>query len=69
MTIKINRFESKIMEEQITYKTRSKKTVAIKDHQTDKYVVLVNLDESPTKNKELAERIITTVEEFILEND
>ena len=70
--IKINRFEKKEVKprthnQQIIIENNT--AILIKDHLNDNIVSLVQLNNNLEKNKELADRIITTIEEYILENE
>lgn len=70
--IKINRFEKKEVKPTVnntTVKIRNTTTILIKDHSTDQIVSLVQVADNIEKNKELADRIITAIEEYILENE
>lgn len=70
--IKINRFEKKEVKPTVnntTVQIRNTTTILIKDHSTDQIVSLVQVTDNIEKNKELADRIITAIEEYILENE
>ena len=68
--IKIDRFEKKEYEAQFdSVKVSNTATVLIKDHKNDNIVSLVQLCNNKSKNSELADRIITTIEEFVLEQE
>ena len=70
--IKINRFEKKEVKPTVnntTVQIRNTTTILIKDHSTDRIVSLVQVADNIEKNKELADRIITAIEEYILENE
>lgn len=66
--ILIRRFEPTVCQRGIKFTIDNKGVVTIKDHSTDKIVAMVNLDTDPDKNLELAEQIIDTIEEWIVEN-
>ena len=70
--IKIDRFEKR----EVKPRTHNQEVIIenntailIKDHQNDNIVSLVQLTNNIEKNKELADRIIATIEEFILEQE
>lgn len=70
--IKINRFEKKEIKPTVnntTVQIRNTTTILIKDHSTDQIVSLVQVADNIEKNKELVDRIITAIEEYILENE
>ena len=70
--IKINRFEKKEVKPNIDNNKviiRNNTTILIKDHSTDQIISLVQLTNDIEKNKDLADRIITAIEEYILENE
>ena len=70
MTLKIDRFEKKNYEADFdTVKVSNTATVLIKDHKNDTIISLVQLCNTRVKNSELADRIISTIEDFILENE
>ena len=68
MSIKINRFEIKPISHTATVKIENTNTILIKDHETDKVISFIQLSDKK-KNKELADRIILTIEDWILEQD
>lgn len=70
--IKIDRFEKR----EVKPRTNNQKiiienntAILIKDHKNDNIVSLVQLTNNITKNKELADRIIDTIEEYVLEQE
>lgn len=70
--IKIDRFEKR----EVKPRTHNREVIIenntailIKDHQNDNIVSLVQLNNNLEKNKELADRIINTIEEYILEQE
>ena len=70
--IKIDRFEKR----EVKPRTHNQEVIIenntailIKDHQNDNIVSLVQLTNNIEKNKELADRIIATIEEYILEQE
>lgn len=70
--IKIDRFEKKEVKprthnQQIIIENNT--AILIKDHQNDNIVSLVQLTNNIEKNKELADRIINTIEDYILEQE
>jgi len=70
MSLQINRFEKKEVKQNVKDTQiiiHNNTTILIKDHTTDKIISLVQLTDNITKNKELADRIITTIEEYIIE--
>ena len=70
--IKINRFEKKEVKPNINNNKviiKNNTTILIKDHSTDQIISLVQLTNDINKNKDLADRIITAIEEYILENE
>ena len=69
MVITIPRFEKKIKEVPYKISIENKRTVLIKDHKTDKFVIVVNFDETQETNSELADKIIETIEEYLDGND
>ena len=72
MSIKIDRFEKKeIIQTSAQIKIENLNTILIKDHQTDNIVSYVQLFNDKKKNKECADRVITAIEDYImeLEND
>ena len=69
--IKIDRFEKKEVKprthnQQIIIENNT--AILIKDHLNDNMISLVQLNNNLEKNKELADRIINTIEEYILED-
>lgn len=72
MSIKIDRFEPKeIKQTSANIEITNKNTILIKDHETDNIVSYIQLFNDKKKNKEVASRIIVTIEDYImeLEND
>lgn len=69
MSLQIDRFEKKDVQRGMTLRADNDFAIAIKDHSIDKIIALVNLENSTKRNGELADLIITTIEEFILENE
>lgn len=70
--IKINRFEKKEVKPTINNNKvviENNTTILIKDHSTDQIISLVQLTNDINKNKDLADRVITAIEEYILENE
>ena len=70
--IKINRFEKKEVKPTVnntTVQIRNTTTILIKDHSTDQIISLVQLTNDINKNKDLADKVITAIEEYILENE
>lgn len=70
--IKINRFEKREVKPNIDNNKviiKNNTTILIKDHSTDQIISLVQLTNDINKNKDLADRIITAIEEYILENE
>lgn len=67
--ILIPRFNATVCEKGIKFTVDSKGVVIIKDHTTDKVACVVNLDVDPDMNLELAERIIDTIEDWIVNNN
>lgn len=70
--IKIDRFEKREVKpnthnNQVIIENNT--AILIKDHQNDNIVSLVQLNNNLEKNKELADRIINTIEEYILEQE
>ena len=72
MSIQINRFEKR----EVKPRTHNQKVIIenntailIKDHQNDNIFSLVQLTNNIEKNKELADRIIDTIEDYILEQE
>lgn len=67
MSMQINRFETKTIENNYidSIKLKNKTTILIKDHKTDNIISLIQLNDNVEKNTELAEKIITTIEEYI----
>ncbi len=63
MRIQINRFEV------VDIDNRSGNKVGIKDHATDKTVVLLNMFEKKEDNVSLAEDIISVIENHLAESD
>ena len=70
--IKIDRFEKR----EVKPRTHNQEVIIenntailIKDHQNDNIVSLVQLTNNIEKNKELADRIIATIEDYILEQE
>ena len=68
MTFKIDRFEVKEVGKTGTVQVENLNTVLIKDHADDNIISLVKLFNDKKKNKALAEEIINTIENFIVEN-
>lgn len=72
MSIQIDRFEKKEVKANINNNSvtiKNNTTILIKDHETDQIISLIQLTNNINKNKELADRIINTIEEYILEQD
>ena len=69
MVMTIPRFEKKKIEVPYTIKIENKRSIFIKDHTTDNYVVVVNFESTQEKNSELADKIIETIEEYLDGND
>lgn len=72
MSIQINRFEKREVKPNIDNNKviiKNNTTILIKDHSTDQIISLVQLTNDINKNKDLADRIITAIEEYILENE
>lgn len=70
--IKINRFEKKEVKPSVNNSKvliKNNTTILIKDHLTDQIISLVQLTDNIDKNKELADRIIGAIEEYILEEE
>lgn len=72
MSLQINRFEKKevkrnVKDTQVIIHNNT--TILIKDHTTDQIVSMIQLTDDITKNKELADRIINAIEEYILEEE
>lgn len=70
--IKINRFEKREVKPNIDNNKviiKNNTTILIKDHSTDQIISLVQLTNDINKNKDLADRVITAIEEYILENE
>lgn len=68
MPILINRFEQKqVMERDITMKFQNTSQILIKDHKTDNIIGHINLRDNIDENKELGNRIITVIENYINE--
>lgn len=70
MSIQIDRFEKKEVKPNTNNNTiiiKNNTTILIKDHETDQIISLIQLTNNINKNKELADRIITTIEDYILE--
>ena len=65
MTVMIPRFEKKTKEVPYELKIENKRTVLIKDHKTDNYIVVVNFGKSQEVNSELADIIIGAIEEYV----
>lgn len=65
--ITIPRFEPQVCEKGIKFTIDNKGIVVIKDHTTDKIIGMINLTADPNKNMELAERVISTIEDYIVE--
>lgn len=70
--IKIDRFEKRYVKNNLREPTKievqNNTTVLIKDHKTDEIIGLIQLNNDIEKNKELADRIINTIEEYVLED-
>ncbi|MBQ2654065.1 MAG: hypothetical protein IJF83_10955 [Methanobrevibacter sp.] len=69
MSILINRFEAIVCKKGIHFKIDNKGIVVIKDHSNDKIIGMVSLNFDSDKNKELAEKVIETIEEFITDTN
>lgn len=70
MSIQINRFETKeIKKEATTVQVNNLNSILIQDHANDKVVAFIQLDNKKSENLKLANRIITTIEDFILEKE
>lgn len=70
MSIKIDRFEVKeIKKTSENIKITNPSTILIKDHETDNIVSYIQLTNDKKKNKEIADRIILAIEDWILEQE
>ena len=70
MSLKVDRFEAKQRNEKIHEVIWKTKTgIVIKDHKSDVIIAYINLDDDVEENKELAGRIITTIETYIEEKE
>jgi hypothetical protein len=70
MSIKIDRFEVKeIKKTSENIKITNPSTILIKDHETDNIVSYIQLTNDKMKNKEIADRIILAIEDWILEQE
>lgn len=72
MSLQINRFEKKEVKRNVKdtqVMIQNNTTILIKDHTTDNIISMIQLTDNINKNKELADRIINTIEEYILENE
>lgn len=68
MTIKIDRFEAKEIIKPANVQLENLNTILINDREEGKVISFIQLCNDKNKNKELASRIITAIEEYILEN-
>ena len=68
MTLQVNRFEVKDVKKPGNVQIQNLSTMLIKDHQDDNIIGLVQLYNDRKKNKALAEKVIETIEDFIVEN-
>ena len=73
MVIKVDRFEPKKSAKEMENETRitfkNKTGVLIKDHMTDSIIGYVQLENSYDKNLELTNRVIRTIEEWVVEQN
>lgn len=70
MSLKIDRFEVEGYEDKYdTIKVSNTTTAFIVDRSIGKVVCFVQLCNKKSKNNELANRIIATIEDFIVENE
>ncbi len=67
MSIQINRFEKREIKKHGTVQIENMNTILIKDHTTDNIISMIQLENDKKKNKELADRIILAIEEYIME--
>ena len=63
--MKIDRFEKKEISRPAKVEIENMNTILIKDHTDDVIVSYVRVFNDKKKNKELADKIIETIEEFI----
>jgi len=68
MTIKIDRFEPRHVNTGKSIQMNTPKSVVIKDHATDELIVLVSFYKTHEKNEELANKIISLIEDEINED-
>lgn len=69
MTLQVDRFEIKDVKKQGNVHIQNLSTMLIKDHVDDNIIGLVQLYNDRKKNKALAEKVIETIENFIVENE
>ena len=65
----IPRFETKTTTKDATVMVGSDKTIIVKDHATDKNIIVVNYAKTAEKNKEIAELFIDALETYIVGDD
>lgn len=69
MSLQVDRFEIKEVSEDATLHVRREKSILIKDHTTDEIVVVVNIEPTTDLNKIVAEKIVESIEEYIINKD
>lgn len=69
MNIKIDRFEPKEVRKHGTVNIENMNTILIKDHKDDNIISFIQLFNDKKKNRAVAEEIIKTIEDFLLENE
>lgn len=70
MSIKIDRFELRELEKTPSNVSLQNKTaILIKDHLEDHIIGFIQVMNNIDENKELGSRIISTIEEYILEKE
>ena len=65
MSIQIDRLEIKPITKPITVKMENKTAMIIHDHKSDNVICYINLDDNKEDNKELADQLKITIENFI----
>lgn len=63
--ILIRRFEAKAAERGLEFTVEGTGIVTITDHTTDKIIAMINLDKDVDNNMEIADSIISAIEEWI----
>lgn len=67
--ITIPRFEPTVSDKGVKLQIDTKGVVLIKDHSTDKIIGMINLSKISDENLDLAKQVISTIENWVTENE